>query len=164
MIRIRYHWLVWSSVVLVLSLAYGVALQAENSADEGTYIHAEKEINAAQGGILPVVHEGITYAYFGVYPGTIARDVLLTIDTYIERQNGQVTGIAVDFGPDGLQFAKPYAIFSLERPFLDLFDGARIAVFDEYGSKIWESDVIDGSVRRILVRFKHFSLYYFERR
>ena len=51
---------------------------------------------------------------------------------------------------------QPYADTSLSRPHLKQFEGSRLAIYDEKGAVFWESDVIDETVERIIVTFKHF--------
>ncbi len=187
MLKIHRHWFVHT--ILVLLLACVVTTQADDkhedrgkdhssvttqdkhedkdegqSLDGSIFIHVEKKISEDDGGKLKIKYKDTTYATFKVHPDTIEEDVLLTIDALLYEEGDEFQGFAVDFGPDGLKFKDPHAELSLEEPLLDLYRGSRMVIYDESGQALWESDVIDDSVSKIKVKFKHFSLYYFERR
>jgi len=51
---------------------------------------------------------------------------------------------------------KPYSEFSFRNPNLKVFKGSRLIALDKNGKKLWESEVIDNSVKEINVIFRHY--------
>lgn len=156
--KIQTHWLAGVTLALLLMGILGI------QADQGAFFQVTEKISADEGGVATLTHNGVTYARFVVEPGTINEDIELSVQVYIDKVKGKFQGFAVDFGPDGLQFNPPYGQFIVEKPLLKLFKKHNLVLWDEYGNELWHSPTIQESTKQLTFRFKHFSLYYFERR
>lgn len=151
-------------LMLALLLIGTLGVWADDDDDDGGFTSESKVISAKKGGVINVDYDGKTYARFIVPRKALKEDTEISVDALIYYEDEEFLGFAVNFGPDGLQFKKPYAILSLEKPLLKLFRGSRILIWDEDGNLLWSSDTIDKKTKRVGIRITHFSLYYFERR
>lgn len=161
--------------VLLVFVASIVTIQADSGKK---FVSVKKKISAENGGTISIKYDGDTYAALHVNAGALDKKTKIKIKALLykekddegkykekdDEEKDAVAGLAVEFGPDGLKFNPPYAVFSLERPLLKKFVGSQLYVWDEAGNVLWASGKITKSVKRINLRLRHFSLYYFERR
>jgi cytochrome c oxidase subunit 3 len=133
----------WSTIFLILTILLGVAFLVNKYMEWSAKIHH---------GIYPDSSELLEYnkgeiLFFGLYFAMTGLHGLHVI-----------VGIVLLSVMLFFVLKRPYTEFSLERPRLEQFEGSRLAIYDEKGMTLWESDMVDDAVKKIIVTFKHFPI------